>query len=93
MDQETDHSEQSGQTAKGRTMVKMIVAEPCYITDTERHLHKLNTALRNLYYATEQLCFEAEHSVIGADLFVEMTLCSEQTATLTESFPRTLLMW
>ena len=58
--------------------MKKIVAEPCYITDTERHLHKLNTALRNLYYPTEQLCFEAEHSVIGADLFVEMRRCSER---------------
>ena len=70
----------------------MVVAEPCYITDTERHLHKLDTALRNLYYATEQLCFEAEQSVISADLFVEMTLCSEQTATLIKSFSKTLLM-
>ena len=70
----------------------MIVAEPCYFTDTERHLHKLNTALRNLYYASEQLCFEAQQSVIDADLFVEMMLCSEQTATFIKSFSKTLLM-
>ena len=31
--------------------------------------------------------------MIGADLFVEMTLCSEQTATLIKSFSKTLLMW
>ena len=70
----------------------MVVAESCYITDTGRHLHKLNTALRNLYYASEQLCFEAQQSVIDADLFVEMMLCSEQTATFIKSFSKTLLM-
>ena len=48
-----------GQTAKGSTVVKMVVAEPCYFTDTGRHLHKLNTALRNLCFAAEQLCLRS----------------------------------
>ena len=33
--QKTDHTEESGQTAKSRALVKIVVAETCYTTNTD----------------------------------------------------------